>query len=150
MKNELNTCFQQKFATGSYGVGIGRAWCSLRYERQPKTHPQQSNQKPNGKTPTNLSQNPQSPKTPQTPNAHTPTTPPYHSNFAQPWQVPAQSKSQVTPHRNLPNCPPINPPSRKQPANTPKYPQTPHRSPVQSKLQLHSQPSTGAIGDAQR
>jgi hypothetical protein len=27
MKNELNTCFQQKFATGSYGVGIGRAWC---------------------------------------------------------------------------------------------------------------------------
>jgi hypothetical protein len=28
MKNELNTSFQQKFATGSYGVGIGRAWCS--------------------------------------------------------------------------------------------------------------------------
>jgi hypothetical protein len=28
MKNELNTCFQQKFAIGSYGVGIGRAWCS--------------------------------------------------------------------------------------------------------------------------
>jgi hypothetical protein len=28
MKNELNTCFQQKFATGLYGVGIGRAWCS--------------------------------------------------------------------------------------------------------------------------
>jgi hypothetical protein len=28
MKNELNTCFQRKFATGSYGVGIGRAWCS--------------------------------------------------------------------------------------------------------------------------
>jgi hypothetical protein len=28
MKNELNTRFQQKFATGSYGVGIGRAWCS--------------------------------------------------------------------------------------------------------------------------
>jgi hypothetical protein len=28
MKNELNSCFQQKFATGSYGVGIGRAWCS--------------------------------------------------------------------------------------------------------------------------
>jgi hypothetical protein len=28
MKNELNTCFQQKFATGSYGVGIGRVWCS--------------------------------------------------------------------------------------------------------------------------
>jgi hypothetical protein len=24
----LNTCFQQKFATGSYGVGIGCAWCS--------------------------------------------------------------------------------------------------------------------------
>jgi hypothetical protein len=28
LKNELNTCFQQKFATGSYKVGIGRAWCS--------------------------------------------------------------------------------------------------------------------------
>jgi hypothetical protein len=28
MKNELNSCFQQKFATGSSGVGIGRAWCS--------------------------------------------------------------------------------------------------------------------------
>jgi hypothetical protein len=28
MKNELNTCFQQKIATGSYRVGIGRAWCS--------------------------------------------------------------------------------------------------------------------------
>jgi hypothetical protein len=28
MKNELNTCFQQKFAMGSYGVRIGRAWCS--------------------------------------------------------------------------------------------------------------------------
>jgi hypothetical protein len=28
MKNELNTCFQQKFTTGSYGVGIGRAWCT--------------------------------------------------------------------------------------------------------------------------
>jgi hypothetical protein len=28
MKNELNTCFQQKFATGLYGVGIGHAWCS--------------------------------------------------------------------------------------------------------------------------
>jgi hypothetical protein len=28
LKNELNTCFQQKFATGSYGVRIGRAWCS--------------------------------------------------------------------------------------------------------------------------
>jgi hypothetical protein len=27
MKNELNTCFQQKFATGSYGDEIGRAWC---------------------------------------------------------------------------------------------------------------------------
>jgi hypothetical protein len=26
MKNELNTCFQQKFATGSYGIGC--AWCS--------------------------------------------------------------------------------------------------------------------------
>jgi hypothetical protein len=26
-KNELNTCFQQKFAMGSYRVGIGRAWC---------------------------------------------------------------------------------------------------------------------------
>jgi hypothetical protein len=28
MKNELNTCFQQKFATDSYRVGIGPAWCS--------------------------------------------------------------------------------------------------------------------------
>jgi hypothetical protein len=28
MKNEFNTCFQQKFAMGSYGVGIGRVWCS--------------------------------------------------------------------------------------------------------------------------
>jgi hypothetical protein len=28
MKNELNTRFQQKFTTGSYGVRIGRAWCS--------------------------------------------------------------------------------------------------------------------------
>jgi hypothetical protein len=28
MKNEFNTCFQQKFATGSYRVGIGHAWCS--------------------------------------------------------------------------------------------------------------------------
>jgi hypothetical protein len=28
MKNELNTCCQQKFAMGSYGVGIGRAWYS--------------------------------------------------------------------------------------------------------------------------
>jgi hypothetical protein len=27
-KNELNTRFEQNFATGSYGVGIGRAWCS--------------------------------------------------------------------------------------------------------------------------
>jgi hypothetical protein len=27
-KNELNTRFQQKFATGSYGVGIGSVWCS--------------------------------------------------------------------------------------------------------------------------
>jgi hypothetical protein len=27
-KNELNTHFQQKFATGSYGIGIGCAWCS--------------------------------------------------------------------------------------------------------------------------
>jgi hypothetical protein len=27
-KNELNTYFQQKFTTGSYGFGIGRAWCS--------------------------------------------------------------------------------------------------------------------------
>jgi hypothetical protein len=27
-KNELNTRFQQKFATGSYGVGIWHAWCS--------------------------------------------------------------------------------------------------------------------------
>jgi hypothetical protein len=27
-KNELNTCFQQKFETGSYRVGIGHAWCS--------------------------------------------------------------------------------------------------------------------------
>jgi hypothetical protein len=27
-KNKLNTCFQQKFATGSYGVGIGHAWYS--------------------------------------------------------------------------------------------------------------------------
>jgi hypothetical protein len=27
LKNELNTCFQQKFVTGSYGVGIGRVWC---------------------------------------------------------------------------------------------------------------------------
>jgi hypothetical protein len=25
MKNELNTCFQQKFAMGSYTVGIGHA-----------------------------------------------------------------------------------------------------------------------------
>jgi hypothetical protein len=28
MKNELNTHFQQNFTTGSYGVGIGRAWFS--------------------------------------------------------------------------------------------------------------------------
>jgi hypothetical protein len=28
MKNKLNTYFQQKFATGSYGVRIGCAWCS--------------------------------------------------------------------------------------------------------------------------
>jgi hypothetical protein len=28
MKNELNTRFQQKITTGSYGVRIGRAWCS--------------------------------------------------------------------------------------------------------------------------
>jgi hypothetical protein len=28
MKNELNTCFQQNFTTGSHGVGIGHAWCS--------------------------------------------------------------------------------------------------------------------------
>jgi hypothetical protein len=28
MRNELNTCFQQKIGTGSYGVRIGRAWCS--------------------------------------------------------------------------------------------------------------------------
>jgi hypothetical protein len=28
MKNELNTSFQQKFGTRSYGVRIGRAWCS--------------------------------------------------------------------------------------------------------------------------
>jgi hypothetical protein len=28
MKNELNTCFQQKLATGSYRVKIGCAWCS--------------------------------------------------------------------------------------------------------------------------
>jgi hypothetical protein len=27
-EKELNTCFQQKLATGSYGVGIGRTWCS--------------------------------------------------------------------------------------------------------------------------
>jgi hypothetical protein len=27
-QNEFNTHFEQKFATGSYGVGIGRAWCS--------------------------------------------------------------------------------------------------------------------------
>jgi hypothetical protein len=28
MKNELNIHFEQKFATSSYGVGIGRPWCS--------------------------------------------------------------------------------------------------------------------------
>jgi hypothetical protein len=28
MKNELNSLFQQKFATGSYGVEIGHAWYS--------------------------------------------------------------------------------------------------------------------------
>jgi hypothetical protein len=28
MKNELNTCFEQNFTTGSYEVGIGHAWCS--------------------------------------------------------------------------------------------------------------------------
>jgi hypothetical protein len=28
MKNELNTCFQQEFAMGSYAVGIGCAWYS--------------------------------------------------------------------------------------------------------------------------
>jgi hypothetical protein len=27
-KNELSAHFQQKFAMGSYKVGIGRAWCS--------------------------------------------------------------------------------------------------------------------------
>jgi hypothetical protein len=27
-KNELNAYFQQKFVTGSYGVGIGCAWYS--------------------------------------------------------------------------------------------------------------------------
>jgi hypothetical protein len=27
-ENELNIHFQQKFATGSYGVGIGRVWYS--------------------------------------------------------------------------------------------------------------------------
>jgi hypothetical protein len=27
-KNELNTHFEQNFTTGSYGVGIGCAWCS--------------------------------------------------------------------------------------------------------------------------
>jgi hypothetical protein len=26
-KNELNTRFEQKFTTSSYGVGIRRAWC---------------------------------------------------------------------------------------------------------------------------
>jgi hypothetical protein len=28
MKNERNTRFEQNFTTGSYKVGIGRAWCS--------------------------------------------------------------------------------------------------------------------------
>jgi hypothetical protein len=28
MKNELNTRFEQNFTTGSYGIGIGRSWCS--------------------------------------------------------------------------------------------------------------------------
>jgi hypothetical protein len=28
MKIELNTRFEQNFTTGSYRVGIGRAWCS--------------------------------------------------------------------------------------------------------------------------
>jgi hypothetical protein len=28
MINELNTCFQQNFTTGSYEVGIGCTWCS--------------------------------------------------------------------------------------------------------------------------
>jgi hypothetical protein len=28
MENELNTCFEQKFTQCSYGVGIGRVWCS--------------------------------------------------------------------------------------------------------------------------
>jgi hypothetical protein len=27
-KNELKTCFEQNFTTGSYEVGIGRAWYS--------------------------------------------------------------------------------------------------------------------------
>jgi hypothetical protein len=27
-KNKLKTRFEQKFITGSYRVGIGRAWCS--------------------------------------------------------------------------------------------------------------------------
>jgi hypothetical protein len=27
-KNELKTCFEQNFTTGSYRVEIGRAWCS--------------------------------------------------------------------------------------------------------------------------
>jgi hypothetical protein len=27
-KNELNTHFEQNFTMGSYGVGIGCAWCS--------------------------------------------------------------------------------------------------------------------------
>jgi hypothetical protein len=28
MKNEQNINFEQNFTTGSYEVGIGRAWCS--------------------------------------------------------------------------------------------------------------------------
>jgi hypothetical protein len=28
MKDDLKTHFEQNFTTGSYGVGIGRAWCS--------------------------------------------------------------------------------------------------------------------------
>jgi hypothetical protein len=36
MKNELNTHFEEKFATGSYGVGIGRAWCSRNEKKKLK------------------------------------------------------------------------------------------------------------------
>jgi hypothetical protein len=28
LSHTAETCFQPKFATGSYGVRIGRAWCS--------------------------------------------------------------------------------------------------------------------------